>query len=187
MLESMSAADRPSLPQRRRSSGHPRGLTLLELAAVLAVAAILGALAVPSLSARLDRQRTQSAAEKLSGDLAEARFESARRDRPLTVWTQPGAAWCWAVATTAVCDCRLAQAPCLIRTVRSTDHPGVLLMQGQVVRLDPAGSANGGEAGGLVAAVFETRRGERLRVAVSALGRAHVCAESGTWAHVPAC
>jgi type IV fimbrial biogenesis protein FimT len=187
MLESMSATDRPCIAQRRRPSGRPRGLTLLELAMVLAVAAILGALAAPSLSARLDRQRTHSAAKKLAGDLAEARFEAARRDQPLTVWTQPGATWCWAVATTAACDCRLAQAACLIRTVRSSDHPGVRLMQGQTVRFDPAGSVNGGEAGGLAAAVFETRRGERLRVAVSALGRAHVCAESGTWAHVPAC
>jgi type IV fimbrial biogenesis protein FimT len=187
MLESVSIPATPRSARRRhRPTGRAPGLTLLELAMVLAVAAILGALAVPSLSARLERQRTQAAAEKLAGDLAEARFEAARRGQPLSVWPQPGAAWCWAVATTAACDCRDAQA-CLIRTVRSTDHPGVRLMQGQAVRLDPLGSANGAEAGGTAAAVFETRRGERLRVTVSALGRAHVCAESGGWPRVPAC
>ncbi len=180
MLEPVSA-ERQRPPARRA-----QGVTLLELAMALAVVAILGALAVPSLGARMERQRTQAAAEKLAGDLAEARFEAAQRGLPLTVRSQAGSGWCWAVATTPTCDCHTGQA-CLIRAVRSTDHPGVRLTQGQAVQLDPGGSANAGAAGGATATVFETGRGERLRVAVSALGRPRLCAESGNWPHVPAC
>jgi prepilin-type N-terminal cleavage/methylation domain-containing protein len=176
----MKTAPHASPPDRTR------GLTLLELAMVMAVVAILGALAVPTLSARMERQRTQAAAEKLVGDLSEARFEAAQRGLPLTVWTQPGTNWCWAVATSAGCDCNAAQ-NCLVRTVKSADHPGVRMTQGQTVQLDPGGTAIGGVANGSVATLFETRRGERLRVMVSALGRPRVCAESGTWPHVPAC
>jgi Tfp pilus assembly protein FimT len=152
----------------------------------MAVLAVLGALALPTLSARLDRQRTQAAAEKLAGDLAEARFEAAQRGLPLTVWTQPGANWCWAVASSAGCDCHTAQ-NCLIRTVRGADHPGVRMTQGQTVQLEPGGTASGGVANGSAATLFETRRGERLRVTLSALGRPRLCAESGTWPHLPAC
>jgi Tfp pilus assembly protein FimT len=152
----------------------------------MAVLAVLGALAVPTLSARLERQRTQAAAEKLAGDLAEARFEAAQRGLPLTVWTQPGANWCWAVARSAGCDCHTAQ-NCLIRAVQSADHPGVRMTQGQMVRLDPGGTASGDVANGSAVTLFETRRGERLRVVVSALGRPRLCAESGTWPHLPAC
>jgi type IV fimbrial biogenesis protein FimT len=167
-------------------TGRPRGLTLLELSMVLAVVVVLGTLAIPSFSASLDRQRTQAAAEKLAGDLAEARFEAAQRGQALAVWSQAGADWCWAVATSPSCDCH-GRAACLIRTVRSADHPGVRLTQGEAVQLEPGGSTGPGAAPGSGATLFETRRGERLRVAVSPLGRARVCAESGNWPRVPAC
>jgi Tfp pilus assembly protein FimT len=183
MLEPMRAF----IPRRAtRCARAIRGLTLLEMAMILAVVAVLGALAVPAMGARLDRQRAQAAAEKLAGDLVEARFEAAQRGQVLTVRPQPGAAWCWAVATTSACDCHLAQA-CAIRVVGSADHPGVRLVAGQPVDLQPGGSAWSGMASGAATAVFETRRGERLRVAVSALGRPRVCAESGTWPRIPPC
>ena len=36
-------------------------------------------------------------------------------------------------------------------------------------------------------ALFESRHGERLRVDVGAMGRAHLCAVKGSWPQVPAC
>jgi type IV fimbrial biogenesis protein FimT len=67
------------------------GLTLIELCAVLAVLALLSALALPSLGHRLDRQRLHAAAETLAADLADARFEAARRGQPLhcLLYTSP--------------------------------------------------------------------------------------------------
>ncbi len=160
-----------------------RGLTLLELAMVLAVLAVLSALALPSMGARLDRQRAQSAAEGLAADLAEARFEAARRGQALFVHAEgQGADWCWAVATQAGCACGGSAAACQLRQVRAAEHRGVKLVQGLSVRVDPAGTAQQPHT-----ALLETKRGERLRVEVSALGRSRVCAVSGTWPRIPGC
>ena len=159
----------------------PRGLTLLELAMVLAVLAVLSALAVPSLAAHLERQRVQGAAEGLAADLIEARFEAARRGAPLYVETAAGADWCWSVATAPGCDCGQQQS-CQVHRVRAADHRGTRLVQGLSVALQPIGAAQTPQA-----ALLETGRGERLRVEVSALGRPRVCAVSGTWPRIAPC
>ena len=86
-------------PRRRR------GLTLLELSIVMAVLAILGALAVPSMAERLAGERLLSAASMYAADIADARHEAARRGQPLHVQASAGPAWCWAVATHAPCAC----------------------------------------------------------------------------------
>ena len=86
------------------------GLTLLELSIALALLAVLGAIAVPSLGSRLDQQRLYGAAEALVADVNEARFEAARQGRPLHVVMQSGDNWCWAVATLASCPCGQAGA-----------------------------------------------------------------------------
>jgi type IV fimbrial biogenesis protein FimT len=161
-----------------------RGLTLIELAIALAVLAVLATLAVPGLGARLDRQRLQGAAESLAADLAEARFEAARRGSTLFVESADaadGAAWCWAVATSHGCSCGQAQA-CQVHTTRAADYGGVRLAQGISARLDPTGSVQAPQA-----AVLEGSRGDRLRVEVSALGRSRICAEKGSWPRLPAC
>jgi type IV fimbrial biogenesis protein FimT len=159
-----------------------RGLTLLELAITLAVLAVLGALALPNITERLSRQRLQSAAEMLAADLTDARFEAARRGQALHVLAQEGTAWCWAVAAAPGCACDQAQA-CQVHRVRAADHPGVRLLEGHALVLDPAGTTPGGGT----AAVFASPRGERLRVDVSALGRPRVCALQGAWPRLPAC
>jgi type IV fimbrial biogenesis protein FimT len=160
-----------------------RGLTLLELVMVLAVLAVLSSLAVPSMGARLDRQRTLGAAEGLAADLAEARFEAARLGKPLFVRASgQGGDWCWAVTTEDGCGCRDDVRSCQLHRVHAQDHRGVALVQGLDVRVDPTGGAQPPQA-----ALLETKRGERLRVEMSPLGRARVCAVSGTWPRVPGC
>ncbi len=161
-----------------------RGFTMIEIAIVLAVMAVLATLALPSLGARLERGRLQGAAELLAADLAEARFEAAKRGGPLFVETAEaaeGAAWCWAVATQAGCNCGQSQS-CQLRTARASDHPGVKLTAGISARLDPSGEAKATQA-----ATLESSRGDRLRVELSALGRPRICAEKGNWPRITAC
>ena len=171
----------PLQPVHRRSR---RGFTLLEVALVLAVLAILATLALPSLGYRLERQRVLTAAQTLAGDLSEARFEAARRGAPLFVQTRTGADWCWAVATTPECDCggAVPQA-CALHVQRASSHRGVRLPEGLALRLEAVGGAEGTRR----TALLETTRGEQLRVEVSTLGRARVCALRGTWPQTPAC
>lgn len=162
------------------------GFTMIEVGLALAVLAILAALALPDIGRRMERQRLQGAAQGLAADLAEARFEAARQGHALFVEARPAPSpdndWCWAVARSAGCDCATAKA-CLVHAVRSADWRGVRLVEGLAVTLQPGGTA----AGLQQAALLESSRGEQLRVEVSALGRARVCATRGSWPSVPAC
>jgi len=161
-----------------------RGFTLIEVVIALAVMAVLATLAVPSLGARLDRARLQGAAETLAADLAEARFEAAKRGGALFVETADaadGAAWCWAVAVNPGCSCGQTQA-CQLKVTRSADHPGVKLVSGISAKLDPSGEAKAPQP-----AVLEGARGDRLRVEMSTMGRPRICAEKGNWPRLPNC
>ena len=159
----------------------PRGFTMIELGVMLAVLAVLVALALPGMGARLDRQRLQGAAEALLSDVKEARFEAAQRGVSIHIVADTGAAWCWAVATSADCPCGQAQA-CVLRKAGAEDHAGVRLLQAQALRLTPQGQV---EAAG--SATLESRRGEQLRVEVQALGHPHICSPEGTHPRYPAC
>lgn len=158
-----------------------RGFTMIELAITLAVLAILGAIALPSVGAGLDRQRLQATAQALAADIGEARFEAARRGQPLHLQASTGPAWCWSVSVNADCPCGQAQA-CQLQNVRAADHPGVQIVSAQGLRLDAVGAAQAGTA-----AVLQSRRGDRLRVDVSALGRTRICAAAGSWPSLPPC
>jgi len=158
-----------------------RGLTLLEISIALALLAVLGAVAVPSLGARLDQQRLYTAAEAMVADVNEARFEAARQGRALHIVMQTGDNWCWAVATREDCPCGQAQA-CELRHAQQRDHGGVRLLAGQTLHLGANGRA---DASG--SATLESRRGSRLRVDVQLLGRPRVCTLTGSAARYPAC
>lgn len=180
----------PSTP-RRTAGPCTRGLTLLELVVVMAVIAVLGALAVPSMASRLRTERLWTAAEMFAADIADARHEAARRGQPLHIEARTSAAaasasapaWCWAVATTASCPCgdAAAAAACRLKIVPAQEHPGVSLLQAQAVRLLPDGLADPA-----LAAVFSA--GDRqLHVQVSRFGRARVCDPAGASARAPRC
>lgn len=158
-----------------------RGLTLLELVIVIAVLAVLGALAVPSLDKRLDLLRLGSAAEALVADLNEARFEAARQGRAIHVVMQAGPGWCWAVVTDPGCVCGQRQA-CELRSATPSDHAGVRLSQAAAVQM-----LSSGRADGAASATLESRRGATLRVDVQQLGRARICTPGATSTRYPAC
>ncbi len=150
-----------------------RGFTLIEALVTIAVLAILTTLALPSFSARLTQHRLKSAAEHLALDMAEARFQAAQSAKTLhLVFGGAGPDWCYAVALSPGCDCRTAQ-PCQLKTVRAQDIPGVLVELVRDAQFDPMATDSPG--GG---AEFVSRHGERLRVSLSPLGRAQICAPS---------
>ena len=158
------------------------GLTLLELMIAIAVMAVLASVALPSITARLERQRLVNAAETLATDLSEARFEAARRGQALHVEPALGEkTWCWAVSTQSGCDCAQAQA-CQLHNVQASAYGGIKLLEPKAVRLNPAGT---GET--VTVAAFESSRGERLRVDLQALGRVRVCTAAGPDTRYPRC
>lgn len=86
-IEPSVGVKRPLVPQ----SGKSQGFTLIELITTLVVAAILLALAVPNMSAFIQRDRLLTQANELVADLSFARSEAVKRGRPVIVCKQdPG-------------------------------------------------------------------------------------------------
>lgn len=169
-----------------------QGLTLIELLVGLAVMVVLGALALPTVGARMERQRLVLAAETLAADLTEARFEAVRRAVAVTVTAQPGRQWCWSlhgsgalashVMATAAGHAPSACPQPAMRHVSERAHPGVVMAMGNSNRLLADGTAQAATV-----AVFESPRGERLRVDLLALGRSRICAANPPLHRYPLC
>lgn len=159
------------------------GLTLLELVIAMAMLAIVASIAVPSFGAAADRARLRHAAETLAADLAEARYQSAQRGIPLYLDVQPGPGWCWAVTSASGCRCGVVQA-CQLKTVSEIENAGVQLIEAHALSFEPTGILQSGAG---TEALLQSRRGERLRVSVSALGRASICAPDGGVPGYPSC
>jgi type IV fimbrial biogenesis protein FimT len=145
-----------------------QGLTLLEMMVALAIVAVLMTLALPSFGSMMSRHRLKAAAEQMATDLAELRMLAVQRGQPLHVNLNTGTQWCYALAVSSGCDCRVPQG-CQLKTVRAADHPGVMLLEGQDLRIEPQPGGSGG-------ALLQSRDGATLRVGLSPLGRAKICA-----------
>jgi type IV fimbrial biogenesis protein FimT len=157
-----------------------RGLALLETMVALAIVAVLMTLALPSFGNMMSRHRLKAAAEQMSSDLAELRFLAAQRGHAMHVSLSTGPQWCYALAVAGGCDCRVPQG-CQLKTVRAGDHPGVTLLEGQDLRIDPQPGHGGGGA------LLQGSDGARLRVALSPLGRPKVCAPAAAVSGFAAC
>lgn len=160
-----------------------RGLTLLELAVVLAVGALLVTLAVPSASDWIARQRLRAVTQQLVADLGDARHESARLAQPVHITFRAGSTWCYAVATNAQADCEQPGAG-VLKVVRSTDHPGVRLMHADTQSFDDRSGTAPAAAGRID---FASRRGDQLSVRLSRLGRPSLCTPSASLPDVGPC
>jgi type IV fimbrial biogenesis protein FimT len=169
------------MAQARHPSGRAgRGLTLIEIAVVVAMLAILATMAVPTLGDRLARQRLASAGEELALDMAEARHQAAQAGQALHLVFTPGSDWCYAVARSPGCGCAAPEA-CQIKVVHGSDHPGVTLASATNASFDPAAVAL--SAGG--AELLGVHGRQALRVALSPLGRARLCSPSGLKGYGP--
>jgi type IV fimbrial biogenesis protein FimT len=157
-----------------------RGLTLLETMVALAIVAVLTTLALPSFGSMMSRHRLKAAAEQMATDLAELRMLAAQRGQPLHLQVSAGPQWCYALAVASGCDCRVPQG-CQLKTVRAKDHPGVTLLDGQDLRIEPLPGSPGGTA------LLQNSEGARLRVGLSPLGRPKVCAPGAAVPGYAAC
>jgi len=167
-----------STSKRRRDV---RGFTLIELVIVLGVLALLMSMTLPSFGEAVARQRLKSVAEELALDLGEARLES-QRGTVVHLALRPGADWCWAIGPTPGVDCTSAAAGAT-KVVRAQDYPGVTMSAG-------ASSSFGGRetlAVASTAAEFVSSQGQTLRVHMTPLGRASVCAPQSRVSDYPRC
>jgi len=167
--------------QAARAAVALRGFTLIELMLVLGVLALLTSLTLPSFAHQRDRQRLQTAAESLASDLAEARFDAAGRGQPMHLRFFQGADWCYVLATRPGCDC--TQSPdCVVKTVRSSELPGIRLVHSTDAVFEPSGTTTAAAV-----ASFVSASGERLEVVLTPLGRPYVCAPEGSGRRYPRC
>jgi len=157
-----------------------RGLTLLEMMVALAIVAVLATLALPSFGSMMSRHRLKAAAEQMAMDLAELRLLATQRGQPMHVNLSAGPQWCYALAVASGCDCRVPQG-CQLKTVSAKDHPGVTLLPGQDLRIDPQAVARGNGA------LLQGSDGARLHVGLSPLGRPRVCAPDAAVPGFAAC
>lgn len=170
--------NRLTTPRMRRTAG----LTLLELMVTLAIVGVLASLAVPSFGAQLARTHLKAAAERLAGDIADARFEAGRLGVPVHLHFETGAQWCYAVSTADPCACG-ATATCRIRQTLGSEHPGVVLERASDLHFAPAD----GTVTAVAQITLRSTRGDALRVELTRLGRAKVCAPESTTLGYPSC
>jgi prepilin-type N-terminal cleavage/methylation domain-containing protein len=170
--------DTPAAARSGSRSG-ARAFTLVELAVVMAMLATLMTIAYPSFADWLAKRRVTAAAETLQADISEARLLSAQRGLPVHLNFADGAQACWAASLSSGCDCRIAQA-CRIQPRTLGGFRGVALVASEPTVFTPEGLGEGG-------AELRSARGHVLRVAVSRLGRSHICAPGGADPRYPAC
>jgi type IV fimbrial biogenesis protein FimT len=161
-----------------------RGITLIECVIALAILAALMGIALPSFGEAMARARLRTAAEDLALGLGNARLESVRAGAGLVhVTVAPGSTWCWSVGPVAHIDCLNPPAGSTLHVVRAQEYPGVTMTSGTSASFDgrdtlaPAGFA----------AEFASVHGGALRVHVTPLGRASICAPQGRSLDYPRC
>lgn len=161
----------------------PRGFTLIEAVIAMGVIALLMSLALPSFNDMMARARLRAAAEDLAIGLGNARLESLRPGAGAQhVTVQPGSPWCWAVGPGPQPDCR-GTAPGAYKVVHGEDYPGVAMSGGVSAVFDGSQQI----AGITLAATFVSAQGQTLRVHMTPLGRASICAQDVRIADYPLC
>ena len=161
-----------------------RGITLIECVIALAILAMLMSIALPSFGDAMARARLRTAAEDLALGLGNARLESVRAGAgKVHVTVAPGATWCWSVGPVADVDCLNPPAGSTVHVVRAIDYPGITMTRGASASFD--GRDTFAAAG--FAAEFMSPQGGALRVQVTPLGRASICAPEGRSLDFPRC
>ncbi len=169
-----------------------RGITLLEIAVVLAVTAIVAATAAPGLAGLFTARRLEGAATGLAADLQFARNEAITRNRSLRLSVRSSAdATCWIVHTGAAGDCACAAAGIVCAPGASAIR-SVVLPVGERVSV----SAN------VASIVFDPlhgtstptgtlrlvdARGRAVQHVVNVVGRVRSCSSGGAIGGYPAC
>ena len=178
----------------RDSARHPQhGLTLLELAIVVAITAIVAAAGAPALTALIDARRLESAATRLAADVQLARSEAIARNRPLRLSVLSGSdASCWIVHSGAAADCRCSSDAGAVCGASARTIKGVVLPNNERV----------GVAGNVASIAFDPlhgtstptgtlrligARGRAIHHVVNVLGRVRSCSPDAAVAGYPPC
>jgi type IV fimbrial biogenesis protein FimT len=161
-----------------------RGITLIECVIALAILAALMSVALPSFGEAMARARLRSAAQDLALGLGNARLESVRAGAgKVHVTVAPGASWCWSVGPVAAVDCANPPAGSTVHVVRGDDYAGITMTRGISTSFDSRDTL----AAAGFAAEFVSSHGGALRVHVTPLGRASICAPEGRSLDYPRC
>ena len=161
-----------------------RGITLIECVIALGILAALMSIALPSFADAMARARLRGAAEDLALGLGNARLESVRAGAgKVHVTVTPGASWCWSVGPVADVDCANPPAGSTLHTVRADAYPGITMTHGMSASFDGRDML----AAASFAAEFVSSHGGALRVHVTPLGRASICAPEGRSLDFPRC
>lgn len=160
------------------------GFTLVEFMVVMAIAGVLVAIAVPSLTGVLERRKLQGAGDKLFADLMFAKTEAIKANSTVMVsYTGNGTTWCYGIADDgAVCDCTASDCTVggVVKVVNQNGFPGVSVvvdssLDGNTTAFSPIRGAVAG-TGHLQ---FSVPTGAQFGVEVSAFGRVRHCSDTG--------
>ncbi len=170
-----------------------RGLTLIELAAVIAITAIVAATALPDFGALVAMRRLQGAAGSLAADLQFARSEALARNQPLRLSVRAHAdASCWIVHTGAAGDCDCANVFVVACAPGTTAIRSVVLPTAdRVVVAGNVGSIVFDPLHGTTSPTGTLRlvdaRGRAVHHVVNIVGRVRSCSPAGAVAGYPVC
>lgn len=167
------------------------GFTALELMIVVAIIAILAALAVPSFSTTIDKQRITRAAEAVLADLRWARVEAIKRNRTVRVTFTTGSPWSYTIDTVPALA---ASDGILPKTVNGSDFPSTTLTEASFdssvsyttfdstrgTSLNSVGSLSSNEG-----TVTLTSNDFSASIKVSPLGRTRICSSMGGYETCP--
>ena len=151
-----------------------RGVTLVELLAVMTVAAILLGLAIPSFSEQLARRRLEGVANELSTDLQYARSQAVSLNLPATLAVVSGGS-----GYTITQDSAILKARTLPIGVTLTAAPPSV----SSVTFDPVR----GTAGDFAVAVDSLGTSANLRLSTNLMGRVQLCSPGTSLAGYKPC
>lgn len=164
----------------------PNGFTLIEFMVVIAIAGVLVAIAVPSLTDVLERRKLSGAGDKLFADLMFAKTEAIKQSSTMRVsFTGNGATWCYGIADDgAACDCTAADCTVdgIVKVTNQSDFPNVSVvadstLDGDSTAFEPLrGSVAVADTGHLQ---FSVPSGAQFGAVISITGRVRHCSDSG--------
>lgn len=172
---------RAGLSAQPRQPAHLAGITLVEMACVLAIVTLLASAGLPSLGEMLLNRRLEGLSSQFSADLQHLRSEAVSRNRSMRISFQRDAqASCYVVHTGPAGSCT-----CLAETAEACTEAGGLVHRvripassGLVMRANVASMNIDPRLGTVSPAgsvLIESRNGRAIRHVVNILGRVRTC------------